>query len=209
MMTELRRPLVIGVAGGTGSGKTTVVSEIQDAVSDDNVVVVHQDNYYRDYGHLPLEERARVNFDHPDAIEAELVEQHVRDLTAGRSVEVPIYDFETHTRSEDTSTLAPARVVIIDGILVLAEAGLRALMDIKIFVDTDPDLRLIRRIDRDVRERGRTVESVVEQYQATVRPMHLQFVEPSKRHADLIVPEGGQNRVAVETIATAVRSALP
>lgn len=202
------RPLVIGVAGGSGSGKSTVVREIVRGVAPEAVSLVHQDAYYRDYGHLPAEERATINFDHPDALENDLLVRHLDELIAGRGVDMPVYDFHTHTRADRTVRIEPTGVVIVDGILVLADKALRERMDVRIFVDTDADVRLIRRIRRDVEERGRTVESVLAQYERTVRPMHRDFVEPSRRWADLIIPEGGFNRVAVDMLVTKMASIL-
>jgi uridine kinase len=202
------RPLVIGVAGGSGSGKSTVVREIVRGVAPEAVSLVHQDAYYRDYRHLPLEERAAINFDHPDALESDLFVRHLDELRGGRTIDMPVYDFKTHTRSADTVVVEATRVVIVDGILVLADREVRDRMDIRIFVETDADIRLIRRLQRDVDERGRTVESVIDQYERTVRPMHLEFVAPSKRYADLIVPEGGFNRVAVDMLVTKMASIL-
>lgn len=200
------RPIVIGVAGGSGSGKTTVVQEIVAQLGPDAATVIQHDAYYRDLGQLPRRERDRLNFDHPDALETDLLIQHVERLRAGEAVEVPVYDFATHTRAAATRTALPRSVVLLDGILILWDRRLRELTDIKIFVDTDADLRFIRRLQRDLAERGRTVESVIEQYTTTVRPMHLEFVEPTKRYADLIVPEGGYNRVAIDMIVTQIRS---
>lgn len=202
------RPLVIGVAGGSGSGKSTVVREIVRGVAPEAVSLVHQDAYYRDYAHLPTERRAAINFDHPDALENDLLVEHMDRLIEGKPVDMPVYDFRNHTRSERTVRIEPTGVVIVDGILVLAERDLRERMDVRIFVDTDADVRLMRRIRRDVDERGRTVESVMEQYERTVRPMHRDFVEPSRRWADLIVPEGGHNRVAVDMLVTKLASIL-
>jgi len=184
------RPVVVGVAGGSGSGKTTVVRSILHQLRPDRVSVIHHDSYYWDYSHLPPDTRARINFDHPDALETSLLVAHLQELLEGRSVEVPVYDFTTHTRTDETVHVRPTEAIIVDGILVLAVPELRRLMDIKIFVDTDADVRFIRRLERDLDERGRSVKSVIEQYQTTVRPMHLEFVEPSKRHADILVPEG-------------------
>jgi uridine kinase len=200
------KPVVIGVAGGTGSGKTTVVDEIVRRLGPDDVAVIQHDSYYRDRSRLPPEERARINYDHPDALETPLLVAHVKALQAGQPVEVPVYDFPSHTRSPEVVPLAPRRVVILEGILVLAEPALRALMDIRVFVDTDADIRMIRRLRRDMRDRGRTLDSVVEQYLETVRPMHMEFVEPSKRHAHVIVPEGGENLVAVDMLVARILS---
>lgn len=202
------RPLILGVAGGSGSGKTTVVRTIVQEIGPDRVSVIHHDAYYRDQADVPVEERALRNYDHPDALETSLLVHHLRELLAGRPVEAPVYDFTTHARSAETRTVHPRKVVIVDGILILYEPDLRRLMDIKVFVDTDPDIRFIRRLERDILERGRSVESVIRQYTDTVRPMHLEFVEPSKRYADLIIPEGGHNRVAVDMLLTKIRSVL-
>ncbi len=202
------RPLVVGVAGGSGSGKTTVVREILEGLRPDRVGVIHHDAYYRDYGHLPEDTRAQINFDHPDALETELLVAHIGALLRGEAVDLPVYDFTTHARADRTLRLEPTEVLIVDGILVLAEAELRRLMDIRIFVDTDSDLRFIRRLTRDIELRGRSLDSVVTQYQEWVRPMHLEFVEPSKRYADLIIPEGGENRVAIDMLVTKLSSVL-
>jgi len=199
-------PIVIGVAGGSGSGKTTVVRRIIDSIGHDQVAVLDHDRYYRDRNDLRLEERAALNYDHPDALETDLMVRHVVELKGGRPVEVPSYDFSRHARLSSTETVSPRRAIIVEGILVFADAPLRALMDIKIFVDTDSDTRFIRRLSRDVAERGRTMESVIEQYQSTVKPMHLEFVEPSKRYADVILPQGGHNTVAVEMLLSLIRS---
>jgi uridine kinase len=200
------KPVIIGVAGGSGSGKTTVVREIIRSLGSDQVAVIHHDSYYRDTAHLPLQERQGINYDHPDALETELLIAHLRELVNGRSVQVPVYDFTTHARAADVQRTDPRNVIIVDGLLILFHRELRELMDIKVFVDTDADLRFMRRLLRDIRERGRSIESVIDQYMATVRPMHLEFVEPSKRYADIIVPEGGQNRVGVELLISSVRA---
>ena len=200
--------LVIGLAGGTGSGKTTVAEAIVHALDGERVAFLEHDAYYQDLRPLPFEERAAQNFDHPDAFETDLMIAHLRRLRAGEAVSKPIYDYATHLRTEQSIPVEPAPVIVVEGILVLAEPELRDLMDLKIFVDTDADLRFVRRIQRDIKERGRSPESVIEQYLATVRPMHLQFVEPSKRHADLIIPEGGENRVALEVILSSIREFL-
>lgn len=192
--------LVVGIAGGTGSGKTTVAHKLAAAMPPGRCVTIEHDAYYRDQGHLPPAERAKINYDHPSSLESELLAVHLRELRAGRPVDIPIYDFATHTRRPETRPVPPARVIIVEGILVFTEPALRELIDIKIFVDTDADIRLIRRIRRDLEQRGRTFQSVRDQYYATVRPMHLEHVEPSKRWADLIVPEGGDNKVALDVM---------
>ncbi len=202
------RPILVGVAGGSGGGKSTVVREICRGLPDGLVTVLHHDAYYRDFSSLSEAERARVNFDHPESLETSLMVQHVEALLRGVPVDAPLYDFATHTRRPETETIRPTPVLIVDGILVLAEPELRALMDIRVFVDTDSDIRFIRRLERDVDERGRTFRSVVEQYLRTVRPMHLEFVEPSKRYADVILPEGGHNRVAIEMLVARLRTEL-
>ena len=199
-------PIVIGVAGGSGSGKTTVVRRISESIGPDAVAVLDHDRYYRDRNDLRLEERAALNYDHPDGLETDLLVAHVKALKDGRPVEVPSYDFSRHARLANTETVTPRRAIIVEGILVFADAPLRALMDVKVFVDTDSDTRFIRRLSRDVAERGRTMESVIEQYQSTVKPMHLEFVEPSKRYADVILPQGGHNAVAVDMLLSLIRS---
>ena len=198
--------VIVGVAGGSGSGKTTVVRRIVESLGPDDVTVLDHDRYYRDRNDLRLEERAALNYDHPDALETDLMVHHVRELKAGRSVEVPRYDFARHARLPETEPFVPRRAVIVEGILVFTAPELRQLMDIKVFVDTDSDTRFIRRLVRDVADRGRTMESVIDQYQSTVKPMHLEFVEPSKRYADVIIPVGGQNTVAVDLLLTLLRS---
>ena len=199
-------PFVIGVAGGSGSGKTTVVRRIVDSLGLEHVTLLDHDRYYRDRNDLRLEERAALNYDHPDALETDLMVRHVRELRSGKPVDVPQYDFTRHARLSETETFQPRRTLIVEGILVFTDAALRDLMDIKVFVDTDSDTRFIRRLQRDVAERGRTMESVIDQYQSTVKPMHLEFVEPSKRYADVIIPLGGHNTVAVDLLLTMLRS---
>ena len=200
--------MIVGVAGGTGSGKTTVSEAILDRVGRDRIAYLQHDSYYRDRSPLPPDERAEINFDHPDALETELMVQHLEALQQGRAVEVPVYDFTRHVRRDETRTLRPRPVVLVEGILVLAEESLRRQMDVKLYVDTDADLRFIRRLRRDISERDRTLESVVEQYLDDVRPMHLEFVEPSKRYADLIIPEGGFNTVALDAVVAQVERLL-
>jgi uridine kinase len=184
------RPLLVGIAGGSGSGKTTIARSVVDIVGRNRVIYLQQDAYYRDQTDLDHDQRAKINYDHPDSIEMELMIEHLDDLRDGRAIERPVYDFETHTRTESTYTLEPQRVVIVEGILLFVDAELRQRFDVRVFIDTAPDIRLMRRLRRDILERGRTVESVIDQYTKTVRPMHYQFVEPSKRHADIIIPEG-------------------
>jgi uridine kinase len=199
-------PLVIGVAGGSGSGKTTVVRKIVDSIGTAEVVVLEQDRYYRDRNDLRFEERAALNYDHPDALETDLLAHHVRELRDGRAVQVPTYDFARHARQPAFETIGPRRAIIVEGILIFTDAPLRQLLDVKVFVDTDDDLRFIRRLQRDISARGRTVQSVIDQYLGTVKPMHLEFVEPSKRYADVIIPQGGHNAVAVDMLLTLIRS---
>ena len=196
------KPLIIGIAGGTGSGKTTIAQRLAASLPAEGIAVLEHDSYYRDRTDLTAEERAALNFDHPDALETSLLCEHLEALREGRSVEVPVYDFTTHSRSTTTRHVDATPVVIVEGILVFVDKRLRDLLDIKIFVDTDADIRVFRRVRRDIEQRGRTFASVRDQYYATVRPMHLQFVEPSKRWADIIIPEGGDNRVAVDLIIT-------
>lgn len=199
-------PLVVGVAGGSGSGKSTVVRRIMESLGPDQAVVLDHDRYYRDRNDLRFEDRAALNYDHPDALETPLMVRHLEALRAGTPVQVPRYDFARHARLVETDTITPRRAIIVEGILVFTDAQLRALMDLKVFVDTDADTRFIRRLERDVAHRGRTMESVIDQYQSTVKPMHLEFVEPSKRYADVIVPVGGHNTVAVDLLLTVLRS---
>ena len=202
------RPVIIGIAGGTGSGKTTVARAIYDRVGRDRIEWISHDSYYRDFEGLSSEERHHINFDHPDSLETELLARHIDVLCKGAAVEAPIYDFTTHARKSDTQRVEPRKVIIVEGILVLAEAELRKRIDIKLYVDTPPDIRFMRRLVRDIKSRGRTMESVIEQYLTTVRPMHEEFVEPSKRHADLIIPEGGENLVAIDAIIARVEGLL-
>lgn len=201
-------PLVIAIAGGSGSGKTTVAQEILQRVGPDRIAFLQHDSYYKDLSGLPPTQRAEVNFDHPNSLETELLIEHIAALRDGRSVEVPIYDFSTHSRTDKTYTVQPRSVILVEGILIFTEASLRNMFDVKIFVDTDADLRFIRRLERDIAERGRTTESVIKQYQHTVRPMHLEFVEPSKRYADIIIPEGGHNTAALDMVVARVEALL-
>jgi len=204
----LNAPLVIGIAGGSGSGKTTVAQEILQRVGPSRIAFLQHDAYYKDLSGLPPTQRAEVNFDHPDSLESELLTHHVDELRAGRAVEVPIYDFSNHSRTDKTFTVQPRAVILVEGILIFAESELRKRFGVKIFVDTDSDLRLIRRLQRDITERNRTAESVIKQYMKTVRPMHLEFVEPSKRYADVIIPEGGFNTAALDMVVARIEALL-
>lgn len=200
-----RAPVVIGVAGGSGSGKTTVVRRIVDSLGPEQVTVLEHDRYYRDRNDLRLEERAALNYDHPDALETDLLVRHLRELKAGRCVDAPRYDFARFARLETTETIAPRKAIIVEGILIFTDAALRDLMEVKVFVDADADTRFIRRLRRDVSERGRTMETVIDQYLGTVKPMHFDFVEPTKRYADLIIPVGGHNAVAIDLMLSLLR----
>ena len=204
-MTESAR-VVVGVAGGSGSGKTTVVRHIVESLGPDAVTVLEHDRYYRDRNDLRLEERAALNYDHPDALETDLMVRHVTELRAGRAIDAPVYDFARHARQSIMETMVPRRAIIVEGILIFTDAALRNLMDVKVFVDADDDTRFIRRLQRDITDRGRTVASVIDQYLGTVKPMHLDFVEPSKRYADVIVPVGGHNAVAIDMLLGLIRS---
>ena len=201
-------PLVIGIAGGSGSGKTTVAQEILQRVGPDRIAFLQHDSYYKDLSGLPPTQKAEVNFDHPNSLETELLINHIASLRDGAAIEVPIYDFSTHSRTGQTFTVQPRRVILVEGILIFTESALRNMFDVKIFVDTDSDLRFIRRLERDIAERGRTTESVIKQYQATVRPMHMEFVEPSKRYADVIIPEGGHNTAALDMVVARIEALL-
>jgi uridine kinase len=201
-------PVIIGIAGGSGSGKTTVANVILDRVGANSIAFLPHDAYYKDLRHLPTAQRALVNFDHPDSLETELLVEHLRKLRQWEAVEIPIYDFTIHARTDKTQRIEPQPVILIDGILIFAEPSLLQMFDVKIFVDTPPDIRFIRRLQRDIQERGRSVESVIHQYQTTVRPMHLEFVEPSKREADVIIPEGGLNLVAMDMVVARIEALL-
>lgn len=207
-MSEHPAPVVIGIAGGTGSGKTTVAQVIMRRAGAGRLALLPHDAYYRDLSELPTAQRTLVNFDHPDSLETSLMVEHLRQLRQGRAVEIPVYDFTTHSRTTRTERVEPQPVILVEGILIFAEPALLPLFDVKIFVDTAPDIRFIRRLQRDLLERGRTVESVIRQYETTVRPMHLEFVEPSKRHADVIIPEGGLNTVAMDMVVARIESLL-
>lgn len=202
------KPVVIGVAGGSGSGKTSVTRSICNRFSDKTILVIEQDYYYKDQSHLPFEERLKTNYDHPLAFDNDLLMKHLHELMDHNSIEKPVYDYTIHTRSHDSVTVEPKEVIILEGILILEDPRLVDLMDIKVFVDTDADIRIIRRMLRDIKERGRSLDSVIDQYVDNVRPMHLQFVEPTKRYADIIIPEGGQNHVAIDIMATKIENIL-
>jgi len=201
-------PLIIGVAGGSGSGKTTVVQHIINAIGEEDILLIQHDSYYRDLKHLSFEERNQQNFDHPSSLETELMIRHIEALKEGYQVEIPIYDFTKHIRKEETRLAEPKEIILVDGILVFTEKELRDLMNIKLYVDTDDDVRLLRRIQRDIVERDRELEHVLSQYQKYVRPMHLEFVEPTKRYADIIIPHGGENKVALDMVNALIQDRL-
>jgi uridine kinase len=203
-----KKPVVIGVAGGSGSGKTSVARAIYEHFGDRSILVLEQDFYYKDQSHLPFEERLKTNYDHPLAFDNDLLIEHIHKLLRYEPIEKPVYDYKLHTRSNKVIHVEPKDVILLEGILVLEDERLRNLMDIKVYVDTDADIRIIRRLLRDIKERGRTLESVIEQYVSVVRPMHNQFVEPTKRYADIIIPEGGQNHVAIDLMVTKIRTIL-
>ena len=200
--------LIIGIAGGTGSGKSTVVRKISENFKGSEIVVIPQDSYYKDNSHLPLEERLKLNFDHPESIDFELLIEHLQQLRAGMSVEQPTYSYITCTRGEETVKVEPAQIIIIEGILIFTNSELRKLLDILVYVDADPDDRLVRVISRDIIERGKSVENVLERYEKTVKPMHLQFIEPTKRYADLILPQGGHNKVGIDILIATIEKAI-
>lgn len=200
--------MIIGICGGTGSGKTTIARAILDSVGAKEVVLIEQDSYYRNLADMPLDERHQANFDHPDAIDSDMLVNHIKRLKQGEPVEMPVYDMVTHTRRDYTEMLMPKPVVIVEGILIFAESRVLDLLDVRVFVDTPDDIRLMRRLRRDIVERGRTVERTLEQYERTIRPMHFEFVEPSKRHADIIIPEGGQPHISIEFLCGLVREKL-
>lgn len=202
------KPLIIGVAGGSGSGKTTVVDKILQRIGKSNIQLIEHDSYYRDLKHLPFSEREKENFDHPSALETELMIHHLEALRRGEEVQMPVYDFVTHSRTEETRLASPKRIILIDGILIFSEPELLKMMDIKIFVDTDDDVRLLRRLRRDIEERGRDLAGILNQYETFVRPMHLEFVEPAKRYADIIIPHGGENKVALNMIIAMIKEQL-
>lgn len=200
--------LIIGIAGGTGSGKTTVANEILNRVGKQIISYIPHDAYYKDLSDLPANQRTSINFDHPNSLDTDLMTEQIRILKSGKTIQLPIYDFTTHSRTQETISIPSNPIILVEGILIFTDPTLRELFDIKIFVDTDPDIRLIRRIRRDISERGRTIESVLSQYESTVRPMHLEFVEPAKRYADVIIPEGGHNVVALDMVIARIESII-
>lgn len=204
----MNKPLIIGIAGGSGSGKSTVTQELIDLIGEEKVTLIQQDSYYKDQSHLPLEERMKTNYDNPLSFDEDLLVDHLKDLKMGKTIQMPQYDYTVHNRKKDFVELKADKVIILEGILILAEESIRDLLDIKVFVDTDADVRIIRRILRDIKERSRSLESIILQYMSTVRPAHLQFVEPSKRYADIIIPEGGYNKVAIDLLVTKIKNVL-
>lgn len=203
-----RRPIIIGVTGGSGSGKTSVSHAMCDSLAGHSILMVEEDSYYKNQDHLPMEERVKTNYDHPDAFDTDLLIEQLNDLLNWKSIKKPVYDYVAHTRSKEVVEVEPTEVIILEGILVLNDPRVRDLLDIKIFVDTDDDIRLLRRIQRDMEERGRSLDSIITQYISTVKPMYHQFIEPTKRYADIIIPEGGQNQVAIDIMVTKVRDIL-
>lgn len=204
----MKKPLIIGITGGTGSGKTTVAEEIVKTIGEDNILFIEQDSYYKDQSHLSYEERVNTNYDHPDAIDHELMISQVKDLLSGKAIEMPIYNFKTHTRKQETKLIEPKEIIVLEGILILFKEEIRDFLDIKIYVDTDPDVRVIRRILRDLKERERSLDSIIVQYMGFVRPAHLQFVEPTKKYADIIIPDGGHNKVAIDIVVAKVNEII-
>ncbi|KGF29782.1 uridine kinase [Peptoniphilus lacrimalis] len=202
------KTLLIGISGGTGSGKSTVTKKLVELIKEENVAVIEEDSYYKDQSNISFEERVKTNYDHPFAFDNKLLIEHLKDLKSGKSIEKPLYDFELHNRKKETLLVEAKEVVILEGILILSEEEIRDLLDIKVFVDTDSDVRIIRRILRDIKERGRSLDSVIYQYMKTVRPAHLQFIEPSKKYADIIIPEGGYNDVAIDLIYQKIKSII-
>lgn len=204
----MKKPILIGITGGTGSGKSTVAKSIYRNFKKESISIIMQDSYYKDQSSMTFEERTKTNYDHPHAFDTPLLIEHLKSLVSGQAIEMPIYDFTIHNRKEETVREEPKDIIIVEGILILEDERLRNLFDIKIYVDTDADIRILRRLTRDIRDRGRTLESVIDQYLSVVRPMHLQFIEPTKRYADLIVPEGGKNQVAIDILVSTIKQHL-
>ena len=204
----MSKPIIIGITGGTGSGKSTIADALYSHFSKDNITMIQQDMYYKNQSHLSMEERVKTNYDHPHAFDNDLLVSHLEDLINGKTIEKPRYDFTIHTRAEEVQIVEPRDIILVEGILILEDSRIRDLLDIKVYVDTDADIRILRRLQRDIEERGRTVDSVIEQYLTVVRPMHMQFTEPSKRYADIIIPEGGHNYVAIDLLMTKIKDIL-
>ncbi len=204
----MKKPILIGITGGTGSGKSTIADEIFNSFNEECIAMIQQDAYYKDQSHLSMEERTKTNYDHPRAFDNDLLLEHLNTLISGEEIQKPIYDFTIHNRAKETNLVKPREIIIVEGILVLEDKRIRDLLDIKVYVDTDADIRILRRLVRDINERGRTVDSVVEQYLSVVRPMHMQFTEPTKRYADIIVPEGGHNKVAIDILVSKIKDIL-
>ena len=207
-MSKKQHPIIIGIAGGSGSGKTTIAHELYDQFKTDRIRIITEDSYYKNHPEMSMAERNKINFDHPDAFDTELLISHLQDLLNGKAIEMPIYDFTTHLRSPETVHVEPADIIILEGILVLATEELREFMDIKLFVDSDDDIRFIRRLQRDTQERGRSIDWIISQYLATVKPSYNQFVEPSKKYADIIIPQGGENQVAIDMVSSKLLSII-